>query len=182
MALPKALNLHKWIKDNQHMLKRPPVNNELIWKDADMMVMMVGGPNERLDYHCNPVEEFFYQLKGDCFLNSFDDDGQPCEIHIKEGEVLMLPAGTLHSPQRPDPDSVGLVVEPARPEGELDKLQWHCLKCHSMVHQIEAKILSIVKDLPAVYEVFHADMDARTCKQCGEVHPGKGKLDESGVA
>lgn len=140
-----------------------------------MMAMMLSGPNERLDYHSDPVEEFFYQIRGDCYLNSFNDDGLPCEIHIKEGgDVLMLPAGTLHSPQRPEPDSVGLVVEPARPEGELDKLQWHCQKCHSMVHQIEARILSIVKDLPEVYKVFHADIDARTCKQCGEVHPGKG--------
>lgn len=176
MAMPKALNVQKWINDNQHLLKRPPVNNELIFKDADMMVMMVGGPNERLDYHCNPVEELFYQLKGNCYLNSFDDDGKPYEIHIKEGEMLMLPAGVLHSPQRPEPDSICLVVEPARPEGQLDKLQWHCANCYEMVYQIEAEILSIVEDLPKAYEAFHNNMDARTCKNCGTVHPGKEKL------
>jgi len=175
MALPKALNLQKWINDNQAMLKRPPVNNELIFKDADMMVMMVGGPNVRMDYHINPVEEFFYQLKGDCFLNTYDDNGEPAKIHIKEGEVLMLPARTLHSPQRPDPDSIGLVVEPARPEGQLDRLQWHCQQCHQVVHYVEAKVMSIVEDLPKVYDTFHSDMNARTCKNCGAIHPGKEK-------
>ncbi len=175
MAIPRAFNLQKWIQEHQHLLSKPPVNNALIWKDADMMVMMVGGPNTRLDYHCNPVEEFFYQLKGHCILNSFNEKGEPCEIPIQEGEVLMLPAGTLHSPQRPDPDSVGLVVEPARPEGELDRLQWHCLHGHTMVHSVEAKILSIVKDLPVIYENFHKDIDARTCENCGELHPGKDK-------
>lgn len=175
MALPKALNLQKWIDDNQDMLKRPPVNNELIFKDADMMVMMVGGPNVRMDFHINPVEEFFYQLKGDCFLNTYDDNGQPAKIVIKEGEVLMLPARTLHSPQRPDPDSIGLVVEPVRPEGQLDRLQWHCQECHQVVHYVEAKVMSIVEDLPKLYDAFHSDMNARTCKNCGVVHPGKEK-------
>ena len=89
---------------------------------------------------------------------------------------MLLPAGTLHSPQRPDPDSIGLVVEPARPEGELDRLQWHCPSCHKVVHHIEAEILSIVEDLPAAYEAFHNDMDARTCKNCGTIHPGKERV------
>lgn len=175
MALPKALNLSKWINDNQAMLKRPPVNNELIFKDADMMAMMVGGPNTRMDYHINPVEEFFYQLKGDCYLNTYNDNGEPDKIHIKEGEVLLLPPHTLHSPQRPDPDSIGLVVEPSRPESQLDRLQWHCQECHQVVHYIEAKVMSIVEDLLKIYEAFHRDIDARTCNHCGAVHPGKDK-------
>jgi 3-hydroxyanthranilate 3,4-dioxygenase len=31
----------------------------------------------------------------------------------------------------------------------------------------------LVKDLPPLYEAFYADMQARKCKACGAIHPGK---------
>jgi 3-hydroxyanthranilate 3,4-dioxygenase len=34
---------------------------------------------------------------------------------------------------------------------------------------------NIVDDLPPLYEAFYADESARTCGNCGAVHPGKGK-------
>ena len=79
-----------------------------------MTVQVVGGPNERTDYHDDPVEEFFYQLKGDMLLKVVDN-GNFYDVPIREGEVFLLPAHVRHSPQRPQEGSVGLVVEAARP-------------------------------------------------------------------
>lgn len=45
-----------------HLLK-PPVANRLLYKDA-IKVMVVGGPNQRTDYHLQRGEELFWQLKG----------------------------------------------------------------------------------------------------------------------
>ena len=77
-----------------------------------MTVQVVGGPNERADYHDDPVEEFFYQLKGNMVLK-VGDNGNFYDVPIKEGEVFLLPPHVRHSPQRPA-GSIGLVVEPNR--------------------------------------------------------------------
>ena len=108
-----AFNFQNWIRENQHLLK-PPVGNKKVFEDGEMTVQVVGGPNERTDYHDDPVEEFFYQLKGDMVLKVVDN-GQFYDVPIREGEVFLLPPHVRHSPQRPQEGSVGLVVEAARP-------------------------------------------------------------------
>ena len=108
-----AFNFQNWIDENQHLLK-PPVGNKKVFEDGDMTVQVVGGPNERTDYHDDPVEEFFYQLKGDMVLKVVDN-GKFYDVPIREGEVFLLPPHVRHSPQRPQEGSVGLVVEAARP-------------------------------------------------------------------
>ena len=122
----RAFNFQKWIDENQHLLK-PPVGNKKVFEDGEMTVQVVGGPNERTDYHDDPVEEFFYQLKGDMVLKVCDD-GKFYDVPIREGEVFLLPPHTPHSPQRPQAGSVGLVVEAARPT-ELDAFNWYCFEC-----------------------------------------------------
>ena len=104
-----AFNFQKWIDENQHLLK-PPVSNKKVFEDGEMTVQVVGGPNERTDYHDDPVEEFFYQLKGDMVLKVVDD-GNFYDVPIHEGEVFLLPPHVPHSPQRPQEGSIGLVVE-----------------------------------------------------------------------
>ncbi|MEO1576185.1 MAG: 3-hydroxyanthranilate 3,4-dioxygenase, partial [Pseudomonadota bacterium] len=64
MTYTSPLNFKQWIEEHRHLLK-PPVGNRQVWADTDFMVTVVGGPNERLDYHDDPTEEFFYQLEGD---------------------------------------------------------------------------------------------------------------------
>ena len=54
-----------------------------------------------------------------------------------EGSVLLLPAHVRHSPQRPVPGSVGLVIERPRPVGEVDGFEWYCPRCGSLVHRSE---------------------------------------------
>ena len=171
MGSLKAFNLQQWIGEHEHLL-RPPVNNSIIWEDADMMVMIIGGPNSRYDYHDDPVEEFFYQLKGNMHLKVVEN-GEHRDVHIREGEVLLLPPHTLHSPQRPEEGSIGLVVEPKRPPGEKDAFEWYCLECGKRVHRVELILGSIVDDLPPAFDAFYADREARTCDHCGALHPGR---------
>jgi 3-hydroxyanthranilate 3,4-dioxygenase len=57
MTLIAPINIPKWIKENGHRLQ-PPVNNYLIQR-GDFQVMLVGGPNERKDYHVNETEVHF---------------------------------------------------------------------------------------------------------------------------
>lgn len=161
-------NFQKWIEDHADKLK-PPVGNAQIWSDADFIVTVVGGPNQRSDYHDDPLEEFFYQLKGDMTLRIWDNG--PKDIPIREGEIFLLPPHVPHSPQRPVPGSVGLVIERQRPPGLVDAFQWYCANCGDMVHRAELQLSSIVKDLPPIFKNFNSDERLRTCKSCGTVHP-----------
>lgn len=167
----RAFNFQKWIDEHKHLLK-PPVGNQQVWKDADLMVTVVGGPNERADFHDDPVEEFFYQLKGDMVLKVIDN-GEHYDVPIREGEIFLLPAHVRHSPQRPQEGSIGLVVEPARPEGALDAIEWYCFECNGLVKRAELDLESIVDDLPPVYAAFYNDESARKCPHCNALHPGK---------
>ena len=100
----QSFNFQNWIDDNKQFLK-PPVGNQKVFKEADLMVTVVGGPNKRTDYHDDPVEEFFYQLKGDVLLKLFDGN-EFYDVRIREGDVFLLPAHVRHSPQRPQEGSL----------------------------------------------------------------------------
>ncbi|GGO83399.1 3-hydroxyanthranilate 3,4-dioxygenase [Marinobacterium nitratireducens] len=171
--LLQPFNFQQWIEEHRDLLK-PPVNNAQIWDDGELMVTVVGGPNWRTDYHDDPVEEFFYQLEGDMVLRVMEEEGRPPrDITIREGDIFFLPAHVKHSPQRPVAGSVGLVVEPKRPEGSLDAFEWYCLECNHRVHRVEVQLESIVRDLPPLFERFYNDESLRTCGNCGVLHPGK---------
>ncbi len=175
----KPFSFSKWLDENRGDLK-PPVANKMIYQDSDMIVMVIGGGNTRVDFHDDPVEEFFYQVKGDMVLKVWEDN-EVIDVVIREGEIYMLPPHVRHSPQRPDPDSIGFVVEGNRGPDQLDGFEWFCFKCNHLVHRVEVKLNDIVKDLPPLFDGFHQDTDARTCKNCGTVHPGKGKPPEGWV-
>ncbi|MBT6290397.1 MAG: 3-hydroxyanthranilate 3,4-dioxygenase, partial [Rhodospirillaceae bacterium] len=123
MADLSAFNLTEWIEKNRDQLK-PPVGNARVLPEGDFIVMAIGGPNLRTDYHDDPGEEIFYQLEGDMILRVMEEGG-PRDISIKAGDIFLLPANIRHSPQRPA-DSVGLVVERLRKSGELDGFEWFC--------------------------------------------------------
>jgi len=171
MAQLSAFNFQKWIDEHRHLLK-PPVGNQQVWEDADLMVTVVGGPNKRTDYHDDPVEEFFYQLEGDMLLKLYDGT-EFYDVPIRQGDIFLLPPHVRHSPQRPQEGSIGLVIEPKRPKGAKDAIEWYCFDCGTLVHRAELLLQSIVRDLPPVYESFYASTEDRTCPNCGSVHPGK---------
>ena len=93
MAIRRPFNLKQWINDNRDLLK-PPVGNKNLYADAgDYIVMIVGGPNARKDFHYNETEELFYQLEGSINVR-IQEDGKPVDIPIKEGEMFLLPSNT----------------------------------------------------------------------------------------
>jgi 3-hydroxyanthranilate 3,4-dioxygenase len=165
-----AFNFRHWIDAHAHLLK-PPVGNQLVYREAeDLIVQVVGGPNARTDYHDDPYEEFFYQLHGDMVLKVIED-GRAHDVPIREGEILLIPAHLRHSPQR-SPGSVGLVVEKVRPREVDDGFEWYCPQCWALVHRVEVNVQNIVADLPPLFEAFYSGN--RKCPRCCAVHPGKG--------
>lgn len=164
--MKSAINLKKWINENRHLLK-PPVGNKLIWEDAGIIVTVVGGPNQRNDYHVNHGEEFFYQIEGNITVKIIEN-GQPKDIHINEGEVFLLPSNIPHSPQRPS-GTIGLVIEERRGEDEKDGFQWYCEKCNHLLYEEYVKVSNIVTQLPQVFEHFYNNEANRRCSQCGHV-------------
>ena len=161
MILP--INFQKWIDEHRHLLK-PPVGNQVVYQDTEFIIMVVGGPNIRKDYHVNKGEEFFYQLEGDMILR-IREKGKPRDIPINEGEIFLLSPNIPHSPQR-FKNTVGLVVERKRYEGELDGFQWYCDECHVMLYDKYFPLTNIVKQLPPLFDAFWNNEDARTCKKC----------------
>ncbi len=167
MAVTRPFNLNKWIEEHRHLLK-PPVGNQTVYKDTgDFIVMVVGGPNSRKDFHYNESEELFYQLEGDITVR-IQDEGKIVDIPIKAGDMFLLPAKTPHSPQRGE-NSVGLVIEKVREGNEIDGFMWFCENCDHKLYEEYMKLTDIVTQLPPVMNGFYADVDKRTCKNCGHV-------------
>jgi len=165
-GLLPPINLQQWIEDHRDSLK-PPVCNKQVYDVGDFIIMVIGGPNIRKDYHDDAGEEFFYQLEGDMVLRIIQDD-RPHDIPIKQGEVFLLPAHVHHSPQR-FPNTVGLVIERKRAAGELDGFIWYCDACHEKIYQQYIPLQSIVDDLPKVFAEFWESEKNRTCHQCGHI-------------
>ncbi|MFA6151879.1 MAG: 3-hydroxyanthranilate 3,4-dioxygenase [Chitinophagaceae bacterium] len=167
MALTLPFNLNQWIEDNRHLLK-PPVGNASVYQQAgDFIVMIVGGPNTRKDFHYNETEELFLQIEGDVVVRVYDE-GVIKDIEIKQGDMFLLPAKMPHSPQR-GPNTVGLVVEKVRKNDEKDSFLWLCENCHNKLYEESVNMTDIVRDLPPLMARFYADEDKRTCKKCGTV-------------
>jgi len=168
MGIAKPFNLQSWIEENRHLLK-PPVGNKQIYIDnEDFIVMIVGGPNGRKDYHWEEGEELFYQLEGDIQVKIILQDGKPETIDIREGEMFLLPPRIPHSPQRPA-GTVGLVLERRRHAGEIDKLLWFCDNCGAKLYEAGFPLKDIGTQIKQAIGEFMENEDARTCKQCGTV-------------
>lgn len=167
MAVAKAFNLNKWIEEHRDKLK-PPVGNAQVYKNvANFIVMVVGGPNSRKDYHYNESEELYYQLEGDVMVKIIDD-GKAVDIELKQGDMFLLPPKTPHSPQR-GPNTVGLVIEKVREGREIDGFMWFCENCNEKLYEEYFELTDIVAQLPPVMERFYSDVEKRTCKKCGAV-------------
>lgn len=167
MAVTAPFNLKKWIDDNRHLLK-PPVGNASVYHNTgDFIVMVVGGPNKRKDFHYNETEELFLQLEGDIVVR-IQDEGIIKDIEIKEGDMFLLPGKVPHSPQR-GPNTVGIVVERVRGGDKQDAFLWFCENCHEKLYEKFLGVTDIVAQLPPVMEAFYANKELCTCKKCGSV-------------
>ena len=166
------LNFARWLEANSARLQ-PPVGNQQIWPNSDLICTVVGGPNERTDFHDDPYEEYFHQFRGNASL-LIADRGRFERVPLREGDVFLLPAHVRHSPQRPEPGSLCTVIERSRPQGTIDAFEWYCAACGGLVVRKEVQLRSIVEDLPRAYASFYdTPASARTCPHCGEVHPGR---------
>ena len=97
--------------------------------------MIVKGPNRRNDFHIDPYDEIFYQLKGTIYVKHRDAAGHTQVAEVKEGEVMIINAFTPHLPIRP-PETLGLVIERPRVAGEEDGIIWYCDACGKELHQL----------------------------------------------
>ena len=166
IALP--FNLREWIDANRDLLK-PPVANREIYAGSEFIVMIVGGPNSRSDFHVDEGPELFYQIEGDMVLKTVQD-GEFLDITIGEGQMFMLPPRVPHSPQRFE-NTIGLVVERQRHKDELDGFMWFCSECGEKLHEEFLHVGDIVNDLPPVLKRFADDKSLRTCNRCGHLNP-----------
>lgn len=167
-AMDSPINFLQWIEQNRHLLK-PPVGNKVIWKDGDFICMVVGGPNQRTDYHFEEGPEFFFQVKGDMILKVMED-GAAKDVRICEGEIFLLPPRIPHSPQR-FADTVGLVIERQRLPGELDGLLWFCEKCNNELYSEYFQLEDVETQFPPVFERFYGSERHRSCDHCGHLNP-----------
>jgi len=165
MIVP-PINFKEWIDNNRELLK-PPVCNKVVYEDTEFIIMVVGGPNTRKDYHIDEGEEFFYQIEGNMTLKIIENNKSK-DIEINEGEIFLLPPKVPHSPQR-FKNTVGLVIERKRREGELDAFQWYCDSCSNLLYEKFFQLTDIVKQLPPIFDSFWNDMELRTCSKCGEI-------------
>ena len=166
MSILPPINFKKWIDENRHLLK-PPVGNQVVYQDTEFIVMVVGGPNARKEFHYNEGEEFFYQIEGDMQL-PIRENGKTRVITIKEGEIFLLPPRIEHSPQR-FPNTVGLVIERQRTSKELDACTWYCEHCDKELYRAQFHCDDIVGQLPKLMQGFYDDVKLRTCKHCGSI-------------
>ena len=166
MKFLPPIDFKKWIDKNRNLLK-PPVGNKVLYDEGDFIIMVVGGPNSRKDYHVDPIEEFFYQLEGDMLLKVIIDNKR-VDIPIKEGEIFLLPKNVPHSPQRYE-GTIGLVIEYKREEGDLDAFQWYCDECDQLLHEVSLDLENIVTQLPPLFEAYWKNKDARTCSSCNSI-------------
>ena len=165
MSFKSPFNLNSWIEQNRELLKPPLGNKNLFVESGDYIIMIVGGPNARKDYHLNESEELFYQLEGE-ILVKIQEDGKSRDIHIKEGDMFLLPAGIPHSPIRGE-NTVGLVIELNRKEKMQDGLLWFCDKCNHKLHEFTFPLKNIEKDFIGRFKEFYASKELRTCEKCG---------------
>jgi 3-hydroxyanthranilate 3,4-dioxygenase len=166
MSATPPFNLRRWIEENRGLLK-PPVGNKLLFADGTFIVMAVGGPNSRKDFHHDPSDELFFQVEGDIVLKTVQD-GRLTDVPIREGEMYLLPAEVPHSPQRPA-GSVGIVVERRRGPQELDGFSWYCENCGNLLFMERVPVSNIETQLPQIFSRFYSSLQNRTCSVCGTV-------------
>ena len=148
----QVINFQKWIDDNRDKLK-PPVCNKEVYREGDMIIMVVGGPNGRKDFHYNEGPEFFYQLEGDITVK-IQENGKAVDVPIREGEIFLLPPRVPHNPVRGE-NTVGLVIERKRREGEKDGLMWFCENCNEKLYEEYFVLTNIMTQFQEVFERYY---------------------------
>ncbi len=159
-------NLAAWIDEHRAELQ-PPVCNKQVYEDTEFIVMVVGGPNSRRDFHYDEGEELFFQLEGHMLLHTMGSSGRTT-TRIEAGEMLLLPPRVPHSPQR-FADTVGLVVERKRRNSELDGFLWYCDECDELLYEEYTHVADIESDLPPVLARYDTLIAGTPCPACQSI-------------
>jgi 3-hydroxyanthranilate 3,4-dioxygenase len=168
MSIQKPFNLPKWIEENKHLLIPPVANKNLYIDSGDYIVMIVGGPNARKDYHYNETEELFYQLHGEITVY-IQENGKKKAMNLSAGDMFLLPAKVPHSPSRTE-NSIGLVIERKRENlGLKDGLLWFCDNCNHKLHEVYFELHNIEKDFLPLFKEYYNSEEKRTCEKCGTI-------------
>jgi 3-hydroxyanthranilate 3,4-dioxygenase len=170
MDFLSTYNLRRWVEENKNLFNPPFKTNRLLAHQKDFLVMILGGPNVRLDFHVEPGDEFFYQIEGDIELHLKPEGAKREVVTIREGEIFLCPGGVAHSPRRPE-NTWGLVIERKRKPEEYEEFAWFCEKCDEKVLSRTVVQGDIAAQVTKIYEAFNADPALRTCKACGYVFP-----------
>jgi 3-hydroxyanthranilate 3,4-dioxygenase len=170
MKASQVFNLNQWVAENKHLLVPPVANQTIYTSNKDFIVMIVGGPNARNDFHVNAGEELFYQLEGHIEVKLIDENGKMHVQSLGPGDMMLVPGNTPHSPKR-TAGSIGLVIERYRKEGEKDGFVWYCENCGNKLHEHYEVINDIVTQLPPILNAFQENLSLRTCVKCGTVAP-----------
>ncbi|MEO1007599.1 MAG: 3-hydroxyanthranilate 3,4-dioxygenase [Planctomycetota bacterium] len=183
MSAFPTINLRRWVDEHPEAFTPPVMNKQFAHESENAIIFVSVGPNTRNDYHVNPTEELFYQLKGDIAVRVRPLDGSPAQdVVIREGEMFLLPSWVPHRPQRPA-DTIGLIVEFPRGVDEhgnpqKDRLQWYCPKNDELVHEAQFELEHIDRDLHKIMDDFwNGPEETRTCKSCGTVIQRAGSFD-----
>ena len=168
MANIVPLHLMRWVEEHKAQFSGPVANKE-VFPESEFIYQIVRGPNARNDFHIDPGDEIFYQLKGDITVRCIEA-GKPRDVTVREGEVMLCRAGTPHCPIRP-PDTWGLVIERKRRPDELDRLAWFCEQCGAKLHEVTFSCANIEVELREAIQAFNANAQLRTCGACGAVLP-----------
>jgi 3-hydroxyanthranilate 3,4-dioxygenase len=163
---PAAFHLMRWIEEHAPSF-RPPVANREVFPESEFIFQIVRGPNARNDFHIDPGDEIFYQLRGDITVRIMEH-GHPRDVRVREGEVFLCRAGTPHCPVRPA-DTWGLVIERKRRPDELDALAWFCEACGDKLHEVAFSMHDIEGQLRDAIEAVNASEALRTCSKCRAV-------------
>lgn len=165
MKIIPPFNLPQWIKENKHLLVPPVANKNLYIDSGDYIVMIVGGPNARKDFHYNETEELFYQIEGEITVY-IQYENKKKAMNLKAGDMFLLPAKVPHSPVRTE-NSIGLVIEKKRNHLPVkDGLLWFCEKCNHKLHEVYFELNNIETDFQKHFRSFYTSKSLRTCKKC----------------
>jgi 3-hydroxyanthranilate 3,4-dioxygenase len=170
MDLLSTYHLKKWVAENHDYFNPPFRTNRLLVHHKDFLVMILRGPNTRLDFHIEPGDEFFYQVEGDMELHLKPEGERRQVVTIREGEIFVSPGGLAHSPRRFE-NTWGLVIERRRRPGEKEEFAWFCEKCDELVLSRVMDPDNIPAQVSQVYQEFNDNEKLRTCRACGYVFP-----------
>jgi 3-hydroxyanthranilate 3,4-dioxygenase len=171
--LPPSLSpvdIKAWIEENRQFFDPPYKTSRIVAHDKDFFVMVLHGPNARLDFHRETGEEFFQQIYGEIELHLKPESGRRQVVKIREGEIFLCPAGLAHSPRR-GPGTWGLVIERKRKPDEPDEFLWFCENCDEQVHSQSVSQENVAAQVRRLYETFNANPAIRSCRKCGYVFP-----------